>query len=248
MLLSVPVGGIILSACGPEMGADMDLEQASDNYFPFALSEYGHCNDTWDNDGNGWIDMGDPACHINPGPLRDLSVLPYPVGHNFLPVPFADLAVGPGYGGGFRDPVELTRWFRFLTELDGNVAGTDILSPGVNPEIVPIPALLPARINQGTAHPGNNNNVSIRGLHVNFLDHEFLAAPGGVIGSDLDARYVPEIITTARGIVGGNPGGFYRARGPFGGYGSQGALQPARTGNPDNKGGNQAPTPGITPQ
>jgi hypothetical protein len=240
-----PVGAILLSACGPieGMNDELALDQVSDNIF--GLSEYGHCNDAWDNDGNGLVDMHDPNCHINPGPLRDLSLFDFPQGHNFFPDVSKIFPGGPGWNGNFRNPEQMTRWFRFLTEPDGNVAGIDLYSPGVNPEVVPIPAPLPAKILQGTAAQGNNNNLSLRGLHHYYLDHGFLPPPPVPVALD-QAPVMPVVNPLAeagkpffpyreyartRGRI-GFPGQFYRSFGPFGGNGSQGALNAARTGNP----------------
>lgn len=252
----LPVGVILFSACGPQNDMNQPeivLDQASDNWIGWdnglwdgdfgnglwddGFSEWGHCHDAWDNDGNGFVDMADPNCHIL-GPIRDLSLFDFPIGHNFDPNLAVDLPLGPGYGGEFRDREQITRWLRFLTEPDGNTAGITLLAPGVNPEVVPIPAPLPAPILQGTAHQGNNNNVNLRGLHEVYLDHGFIGGGVAVAAGDdpyslAAAEFVPDYYDIAVGIPGGWPGEFYRAQGPWGGWGSQGALYPARTGNPD---------------
>lgn len=232
-IISIPVGAILLSACGPmnELDGELALDQASDawvmyNGYP---SEYGRCNDAIDNDGNGLPDSYDPECHFNAGPLRDLSVFPFPEGHNFLPDVSMIVPGGPGWPGGFRDRAQITRWFRFLTEPDGNTAGTDILSPGVNPEVVPVPALLPVKIPQGTMAQGNNNNVSLRELHALYLEHGMGIVPQTALApapippnaTTLEAtaaEYAQPFYTTTAGYIGGWPGVFYRG-------GSQGALQ-----------------------
>lgn len=195
-ILSVPVGAVLLNACGPEgmNNSELGLDEASDNWaspisaaygmLPNSLwGEYGHCLDTWDNDGNGLVDMADPNCHIAMGPLRDLSLFDFPEGHNFFPDIANIVPGGPGWGGGFRDREQIARWLRFLTEPDGNVAGIDVYTPGVNPEVVPLPARLPEPILQGTAAQGNNNNLSLRALHAAYMDHEFLPPPAPVVGA-----------------------------------------------------------------
>lgn len=173
-VIAVPVGAILLSACGPEgMTDEVTLDEASDNWIFLngEYSEYGSCNNAIDDNGDGLVDGHDPDCHINPGPLRDLSIYDFPQGHNFFPDITKIFPGGPGWPGGFRDPVQITRWFRFLNEPDGNVAGINIYDPGVNPAIVPVPELLPELIRQGTLHQGNNNNPSERSLHVTDLYH-----------------------------------------------------------------------------
>jgi hypothetical protein len=206
LMVLLPVGALLINSCGPEASVDSQnvaLDEASkswglgvglasglDMYVRPALSpwysEYGHCNDGWDYDGNGLKDYEDPACHMGFGPLRDLSLFPFPEGHNFLPDIAKDLPGGPGYAGGFRDPAQITRWLRFLTELDGSVAGIDLLSPGVNPQVVPFPEPLPIRVNQGTQAQGNNNNLLVAPLHEIYLDHDFLPPLAG-----FDAPLIP---------------------------------------------------------
>lgn len=252
-LVCIPVGALLLNACGPqEMTEQQEVvldEAASDSWIFLngTYSEYGHCNNAIDDNGNGLIDSYEPDCHINPGPLRDLSVYDFPVGHNYFPDVRMDLPGGPGYRGRFRDPDLITRWFRFLNEVDGNTAGIEF-GPGFNPEVVPVPLPLPGDTDQGTTHQGNNNDISIRALHVWDMFHP---APPPAVGSaaadapkaaavatDLSdaARYEPKVYTRAKGIIGGWPGGMYDSQGsPFKGFGSQGAVQPARTGNPDGK-------------
>lgn len=264
MLLSV--GALLLNSCGPEgsVSQDVALEEASKDWglagygagiyggpgglanynnipLGLAVSEYGHCNNGWDDNGNGWKDYEDPSCHLAPGPLRDLSLYDFPQGHNFFPDISKDIPGGPGYGGGFRDPAQMTRWFRFLTELDGSVAGIDLLSPGVNPEIVPFPEPLPFRVNQGTAAQGNNNNIFVPALHDIYLDHEFLPPPAGVNAPLLPVATAPgapdmaaastmhtfNYLNTTQTYPEWGPGYFYNG-------GSQGAIRPVRTGNPDS--------------
>lgn len=259
-IAAIPVGALLLNACGPVDGMENEvaLDEASDNWIFWngAFSEYGGCNDTWDNDGDGLNDNVDPDCHINPGPLRDLSLYNLPIGHNYFPDISKIMPGGPGSPSspnGFRNPEQITRWFRFLTEPDGNVAGTTILGPGVNPEIVPIPAALPTDLRQGTWAQGNNNNISLRSLHALHLEHGYLPVEGqvapGLYGAGIAAaqapaspkidsgklpgsQYIPAKNITTSGFTGGWPGSFYRSQGPFGGNGSQGALKAARTGNP----------------
>lgn len=244
----VPVGALLLNACGPanEMDKELALDQASDNWIMYngMFSEYGRCNDAQDNDGDGLVDTADFDCHINAGPLRDTSLFNFPQGHNFFPDVSKIVPGGPGFPGGFRDRAQITRWLRFLTEPDGATAGIDLLSPGVNPEVVPTPSLLPMKIPQGTMAQGNNNNVSLRDLHALYLEHGqgivTPAIPPKAVATPADrfniasSEYIPPFYKTTAGIPGGWPGVFYKG-------GSQGALQPARTGNPDNKGANEAP-------
>lgn len=252
--ICIPVGAILLSACGPVEGMDSELalkEANSDNWG--LLSEWGHCLDAWDNDGNGLVDMADPACHINPGPLRDLSLYSFPKGHNFFPDISRMFPGGAGWPGDFRDRDQITRWFRFLTEPDGNVAGIDVYGPGVNAEVVPVPAILPEDIEQGTAAQGNNGIASLRGLHEFYLDHDGIPAPVApaapvasvTVIEDESADQAPSPIDVAAtraqraalefahpfynqpvGFIGGWPGEFYKG-------GSQGALRPSRMGNED---------------
>lgn len=245
----IPAGAILLAACGPvnEMDKELALSDASDNWIMYngIYSEYGRCNDAWDNDGDGLVDSHDPDCHINAGPLRDTSLYNFPVGHNFAPDVSKILPGGPGFPGGFRDRAQITRWLRFLTEPDGGTAGIDLLSPGVNPEVVPYPALLPKRIPQGTAAQGNNNNVELRALHALYLEHgEGIVKPAvPVTGKPYDmaaAEYIPPFYRNTHGFPGGWPGVFYKG-------GSQGALKPARTGNPDQS-ANEAPEQEPEPQ
>ncbi len=264
ILVLIPVGALLLNSCGPEASMDnqnVSLDEASKdwgldaglmvgpgmyNNIPLALAftEFGHCNNGWDDNGNGLKDAEDPSCHIGPGPLNDLSTHPFPVGHNYFPDISKDIPGGPGFGGGFRDPAQMARWFRFLTQSDGSVAGIDLLSPGVNPEVVPFPEPLPVRVNQGTAAQGNNNNLFVPPLHEIYLDHTFLPAPVGASAPlvaapsvdpgrawDLDnaASTVHKFdagLSTTQTIPGIGPRAFYNG-------GSQGAIVPARTGNPD---------------
>lgn len=261
-VIAIPVGAILLNACGPVESADKELaldEASSDNWIFVNgnYSEYGRCLDGWDNDGDGLADSYDPDCHINAGPLRDLSLFDFPQGHNFFPDISKTNPASPGFAGGFRDREQIIRWFRFLTEPDGNVAGIDLINIGVNPEVVPIPMMSPERINQGTFAQGNNNNVSLRATHAYYLNHGFpplnapaaagnidavAQAPSAEGGISAGTEFMHDLYMTTQGITGGTtrgytggwPGLFYRAGGPFGGNGSQGALKPARNGNKDD--------------
>src|SRR4029077_16361221 len=112
--ISIPVVAILLNACGSVdvIDNDLALDQASDNwiYWDGHVSEYGGCYNGWDDNGNGLKDSEDPDCHIYLGPLRDLSLATFPVGHNFFPdlskIPYG----GPGFDGNFRDIEQITRW------------------------------------------------------------------------------------------------------------------------------------------
>ena len=149
-----------------------------------------------------------------------------PQGHNYFPDVAKIVPGGPGSFGGFRDRAQINRWFRFLTEPDGNVAGIDLIAPGVNPAVVPIPAPLPGNVLQGTAAQGNNNDVSLLGLHDLYLEHGYNIVAGqpapGVIGNGPAAEYVSPWRIGTEGYLGGWPGEFYKG-------GSQGALQPVKT-------------------
>lgn len=248
-LILIPVSALLINACGPADMAESEVsldEKASDSwvFINGVYSEYGHCNNALDDNGNGLVDSADPDCHVNPGPLRDLSLYDFPVGHNYFPDVRMDLPGGPGYLGKFRDPALITRWFRFLTEADGDVAATQILGNGVNPEIVPIPAILPLDTDQGTTHQGNNNDINITALHAWDMFHPVPAMMYGAAAAQApnaeaikqlgdNARYIPMVSTKSQSMTPGDPGWFYRAQGPFSGNGSQGAIKPARTGNQD---------------
>lgn len=163
LALLIPTGAILFTACGPTedmASSELALDQASDQFaFPkIPCSEYGLCNDGWDNDGNGLVDMADPACHLL-GPLRDLSLFPAPIGHNFVPDPRKIPIGGPGYGGGFRDPIQIANWMRFLTDYNGITAGIDLLGAALDSPVVPVPVPLWPKVRLGTAHQGNNNNI-----------------------------------------------------------------------------------------
>lgn len=235
----VPMGAILLNACGPidNMESDLALTEASDNWIVVngKLSEYGRCLDGIDNDGNGLVDSQDPDCHINAGPLRDLSLYNFPQGHNFAPDVSKIIPNGPGFPGGFRDRAQITRWFRFLTEPDGNIAATAYALPGVNPDVVPIPSLLPHKIHQGSMAQGNNNNVDLRSLHAFYLEHgngivntmvppKEAATPADKMNMAA-SEYVPPYYKNAAGFPGGWPGVFYKG-------GSQGALVPLKSASP----------------
>lgn len=183
----IPVGAFLVTACAPINNEELVLEENTDKIGVGWLTEFGRCNDGWDNDGNGMVDAADPQCHMSVGPLRDLSLFDFPQGHNFFPDINMTFPGGPGYAGDFRDPELMSRWLRFLTNMDGTVAGYDIFSPEVNPFLVPIPAPVPVKIFQGTAAAGNNNNLDIVGLHEFYLNHDFLSlgvapAPVGIGG------------------------------------------------------------------
>ncbi len=250
--LAIPLGALLLSACGPQdlANENLTLDSASDKFLSWnglIYTEYGRCNDTQDNNGDGLADMADPDCHIGPGPMRDLSLFNYPFGHNFNPDITATQPGGPGFGGGFRDRAQITRWLRFLTEPDGFVSGIDIYGAGVDPLVVPTPAPLLNNVNQGTYAQGNNNNVDMAELHESYLAH------GGILGPNVAAQpgatpvapvvgtpsteFIPPYYNEPVGLAGDWPGAFYAAQGPrkWGrAIGSQGALKKASTGNPDN--------------
>jgi hypothetical protein len=145
-LIFIPVGALLLNACGPQeqMNSELALDEASDNFLVVngLYSEYGRCNDAWDNDGDGRVDSADPDCHLNVGPIRDLSLANYPIGHNYNPAITDIRPDSPGFMGGFRNRAQITKWFRFLTDSDGYTAGTRaLMGPGVNNAVVPIPML-----------------------------------------------------------------------------------------------------------
>jgi len=223
-VVAIPVGAILLNACGPVETTDnaLAMDEASDNwiYWDGHISEYGACYDGFDNNGNGLKDSEDPDCHIYIGPVRDLSVAGYPVGHNFLP----DIAKIPEWSpaayGGFRDPGVISRWLRFLTELDGDIAGIDVDKPGFDITLVPLPQPTPEKIFLGTYAEGNNNNLDVTTMHTLFLDHSFLPAgavapaaevvapAAGVVEVQADTRYVPPFNRATGGPNGGIPGSF----------------------------------------
>lgn len=243
----LPVGAILLNSCGPEASMDVQdvaLDEVSNKWglgagpmYAYAhnawITEYGSCEDGWDNDGNGLKDAEDPACHIGPGPLRDLSLFNFPEGNNFFPDVAKDVPYGPGYMGLFRDPAMEARWFRFLTQADGSVAGIDLLSAGVNPDVVPFPEPLPVRQDQGTWAQGNNNNLFVPALHEIYLDHDFLPPPVGIgspiipapsLGAPVDpvaasAIHMFNYLGETQTIPGWGPRAYYDG-------GSQGAIRP----------------------
>lgn len=252
-IIAIPVGAVFLYACGPveTNQKDVALDENVDSWiYSGYFSEWGGCNNAIDDDGDGLRDSHDPDCHIL-GPMDDLSLAPFPIGHNYFPDISKDLPGGPGFDGDFRDPELIARWMRFLTEPDGNVAGIDPYDPGVNPEVVPLPAPLPEKVLMGTGAFGNNNNLSARALHAGYVDHGFLPpppaaaaaaaanAPGGPKVENSYQQTARQFVSTSksymktkmpRGIGSG-----YAGQGPFGrGAGSQGAVKAARTGNPDS--------------
>ena len=246
--LVIPVGAILMNACGPveEMAGQQDElalnQESSDNLLPMYygipnLSQYGRCRAFWDTDGDGLAGPEDPDCHINAGPLRDLSLYDFPVGHNF----FADATKippgGPGTPGGFRNRMQMTRWFRFLTEPDGGVAGMIPFGDGVNPVVVPIAAPLANKINQGTLAQGNNNNLSVRGLTNYYgIEPAFLPGARGAIAPapGLSPAQAAALETVLPPIfrhvsnVSEREGLFYKG-------GSQGASSRRDLGNPDGE-------------
>ena len=163
-LVLMPIGALFLTACGSvadRENADLKLAEASNNYYGFVgpWTEYGLCNDGWDNDGNGLRDVEDPACHVL-GPVRDLSLFPAPLGHNFAPDISVIPAGSPGsLPGGFRDRDQITRWMRFLTDTNGYTAGIDLFGAAMDSPMVPVPVPLFPKVLQGTAAQGNNNNI-----------------------------------------------------------------------------------------
>lgn len=238
----IPVGAIMLNGCAPEELVNQAAEQndlaldeaTSDNWIMFGglYSEYGRCNSMWDVDGDGLVSSHDPDCHLNAGPLRDLSLYDFPQGHNFFPdltkIPKGER---PGVPGGFRNRAQITRWLRFLTEPDSSVAGIIPFGDGVNPEVVPVPAPLMNKIPQGTYHQGNNNNVSIRGLTDYFgADPSFmpLAAAAAATGAPSTSAAVKIPGLYNKTSVQYNRGGQYKG-GSIGHSGDRWDL-----GNPDN--------------
>lgn len=171
-LIAIPVGALLLNSCGPENMTEQELalDETTNNWgYPL---EYGHCTDTLDNNGDGLLDSYDPECHLNPGPLNDLSLVTFPWGHNFFPDITMMLPIGPGWLGEFREAQLVSGWLKFLTEPDGNTASAGLLIPGMDPEVVPLPAITgPDELPLGTWHQGNNGNLSLRALHVFDLFH-----------------------------------------------------------------------------
>jgi|SRR5579871_1217487 len=178
VVIAIPMGAILFNGCGPVEGMDNELalDNVSDNWIGWDghVSEYGGCYDGFDNNGDGLKDSEDPDCHFYLGPIRDLSLAPYPIGSNFLP-DIAKIPVGgPGWNGDFRNPEQISRWLRFLTDLNGEIEGLHFDRPGVDVTLIPLPQPLPARVPQGTFAHGNNNNLNIGFMHHAFLDHSFL--------------------------------------------------------------------------
>ncbi len=252
----IPVGAILMNACGPveDMTGQEELalnETSSNVVLPMYygipnLSQYGRCRAFWDTDGDGLAGPEDPDCHINAGPLRDLSLYDFPQGHNF----FADAGKippgGPGTAGGFRNRMQMTRWFRFLTEPDGGVAGMTPYGAGVNPVVVPIAAPLAKKVNQGTLAEGNNNNLSVRGL-TNYYGVDAAFMPGargalapapGMNPAQAAALEVilPPIFRHVSNVT-EREGLFYKG-------GSQGASSRRDLGNPDGEESHENVPPG----
>lgn len=243
----IPVGAILLNACAPvdeTQAQELAMSDVSDNiatpmYYGIPNpTQYGHCRTFWDYDGNGWDGPEDPACHINAGPLRDLSLYNFPQGHNFL----ADQKIppgGPGYGGGFRDRAQMTRWFRFLTEPDGGTAGFSAFGDGVNPLVSPIPAPLLNKVEQGTRAQGNNNNLSVRGL-TNYYGIDPLFVPGAAGAEAPSAGKMPAYRASALEVKIPDLLNHVSNAEDFQGLsykgGSQGAFHPKKLGNPDGVG------------
>lgn len=244
----VPFGVILMNACGPveDMASQEStaLSDASSNVLPAmynglpSFTQYGRCRAFWDVDGDGLAGPEDPDCHINVGPLRDLSLYDFPQGHNFFPDVSKIPGGGPGVPGGFRNRMQMTRWFRFLTEPDGGMAGNVAFGSGVNPEVVPIAAPLAKKINQGTYATGNNNNLSVRGLS-NYYPGETAFLPGAR-GAKAPAPGVKSADATALEVV--LPGMYNHTsnetyeQGSFYKGGSQGAFSRRDLGNPDGVG------------
>lgn len=201
-LILTPIGALLLSACGSVTdvdNAELGLAEASDNFvyggFPGPWTEYGLCNDGWDNDGNGLRDVEDPACHVL-GPVRDLSLFPAPLGHNFFP----DISVIPGGGpgslpGGFRDHDQITRWMRFLTDTNGITAGIDLFGASIDSPMVPVPVPLFPKVLQGTAAQGNNNNIDGVAIPLNA----YLPPPPAVVPAPVP---VAPAVGCADGVAG----------------------------------------------
>lgn len=165
----IPIGAVLLSGCGPtNMDSELNLAENSDQYVRDITGyprEIGHCWDGIDNNGNGLTDQEDifdcqtVGPYANFGPIRDLSLAPQPFSHNFAPVLPGVIPSSPGFAESFRSMPLYVKWLRYLTEIDGNVAGTSVYGPGVNPLVTPVPAPLTNRVPQGTYAIGNNNNV-----------------------------------------------------------------------------------------
>lgn len=201
----IPAGAFLMTACAPieeSNEAGLALNEASDQFITVLgrPSEYGHCWDGWDNNGNGRTDTWDIDCHINAGPLNDLSLYPAPQGHNFLPDISKVPPGGPGFDGGFRDLPQIARWFRFLTNAYGYTSGYDLFGPGVNNAVAPVPMPLIPKIRQGTAAHGNNNNVFLYGVS------PVAASPG--------AAFAPGMLGMPPLTGGGWPGGLYNGGSP----------------------------------
>ena len=205
ILSLIPAAAFLMTACAPveeTNEAGLALDEASDQFLVSngRPSEYGHCWDGWDNDGNGLVDNQDLDCHINPGPMNDLSVFPGPLGHNFLPDISKVPPGGPGFDGNFRDLPQISRWFRFLTNAYGYTSGYDLFAPGVNHLVAPVPMPLIPKIRQGTAAHGNNNNVFLYGV-----------APVAGVPS---LPFAPGAVGMPPTVAGGWPGTLYNGGSP----------------------------------
>lgn len=203
-LLLMPIGALLLTACGKVAdidNADLGLEEASHNYYGFVgpWTEYGLCNDGWDNDGNGLRDVEDPACHVL-GPVRDLSLFPAPLGHNFAPdVSVIPLGSPGSLPSAFRDRDQITRWMRFLTDTNGYTAGIDLYGAAMDSPMVPVPVPLFPKVLQGTAAQGNNNNIDGIAIPLNAYIPPVVPAVGAVVteGAVVEGVAVTTTDTTA---------------------------------------------------
>ena len=145
----------------------------------------------------------DPACHVL-GPVRDLSLFPAPLGHNFFP----DISVTPfGSPASYEDAADIlnpfrnrdriTRWMRFLTDTNGFTAGIDLFGAAMDsPMNSPVP-LFP-KVLQGTAAQGNNNNIDGVAIPLNAYIPPVVAAVGEVVTAGLET--VGEVVTTGAAV------------------------------------------------
>lgn len=235
-IISIPAAALFLYACGPvetNVNEPVQLKDAAADNWIFAngwFSEWGGCNNAMDDDGDGLRDSHDPDCHV-PGPMRDLSLAPFPISHNYFPNIALDLPGGPGYEGDFRDPAMTTRWLRFLSE-PGPTAGINWTGPGINPSAVALPAALSKRVIMGSSAYGNNNDPDDGGLHLDFVDHSSLDS-GAFDSPDAKGSYADaskRFWSTNKGYrktqVPDSVGAAYTAQGPdVNQTGSQGASR-----------------------